>query len=141
MREMSHENVNGFVGLCTDPAHICILTKYCSKGSLRDILENDAIKLDIMFKASLLFDLVAVSLFSSFWNSLCIFIVMFSSRLIVLILQRIVSETIGIGVHPQVQIEVPRKVEEHQLLHRWTVGPKTLGLWSECFERCSIQYQ
>ena len=62
MKEFSHENVNAFVGLCADPPNICILTKYCSKGSLRDVLENDAIKLDIMFKSSLLYDLVSVSI-------------------------------------------------------------------------------
>ena len=61
MKELSHENVNHFVGLCADPPNICIITNFCSKGSLRDILENEAIKLDFMFKISLLFDLVAVS--------------------------------------------------------------------------------
>ena len=70
MRELSHENVNGFVGFCADSPNICILTRYCSKGSLRDILENDAIKLDMMFKASLLFDLVSVSTLKSSSGSL-----------------------------------------------------------------------
>ncbi len=53
--------MNPFIGLCVESPNICILTKYCPKGSLRDVLENDAIKLDIMFKQSILFDLVAVS--------------------------------------------------------------------------------
>ena len=67
MKELSHENVNPFVGLCADPPNICIITNFCSKGSLRDILENDAIKLDFMFKISLLFDLVAVSILITEW--------------------------------------------------------------------------
>ena len=35
MRDMSHENVNQFVGLCTDPPNICIAMVYCNRGSLQ----------------------------------------------------------------------------------------------------------
>ena len=35
MREMAHENINMFVGACIDPPNICILTNYCSKGTLQ----------------------------------------------------------------------------------------------------------
>ncbi len=35
MREMSHENVNPFIGACIDPPNVCVLTQYCSKGSLQ----------------------------------------------------------------------------------------------------------
>ncbi|XP_077996437.1 atrial natriuretic peptide receptor 1-like [Glandiceps talaboti] len=58
MREMSHSNINPFIGFCPDPPNICILSQYCSKGSLQDILENDDIKLDWLFKTSLLFDII-----------------------------------------------------------------------------------
>nr|BAA75197.1 membrane guanylyl cyclase [Brissus agassizii] len=58
MRDMRHDNVCPFVGACIDRPHICILMNYCAKGSLQDILENDDIKLDSMFLASLIADLV-----------------------------------------------------------------------------------
>lgn len=35
MKEMSHDNVNRFVGACIDPPHVCILTQYCARGSLK----------------------------------------------------------------------------------------------------------
>ncbi|XP_077996436.1 atrial natriuretic peptide receptor 2-like [Glandiceps talaboti] len=57
MRELNHSNVNAFVGVCPDSPNVCILMQYCSKGSLQDILENDDIKLDWLFKTSLLSDI------------------------------------------------------------------------------------
>ncbi|XP_077996423.1 atrial natriuretic peptide receptor 1-like [Glandiceps talaboti] len=58
MREMNHGNVNSFIGVCSEPPNMCILMQYCTKGSLQDILENDDIKLDWLFKTSLLSDVV-----------------------------------------------------------------------------------
>lgn len=39
---------------------MCILTEYCPKGSLQDVLENDQIKLDWIFKFSLIQDICRV---------------------------------------------------------------------------------
>ena len=61
MREIRHKNLNAFVGACVDQTGVCIVTDYCDKGSLCDILENDDYKLDSMFVASLVFDLIKVS--------------------------------------------------------------------------------
>eukprot|EP00057_Strongylocentrotus_purpuratus_P017815 XP_011672289.1 PREDICTED: speract receptor isoform X1 [Strongylocentrotus purpuratus] len=58
MRDMCHPNLCQFIGACPDPPNICILTEYCTRGSLQDILENDDIKLDEMFIASLVSDIV-----------------------------------------------------------------------------------
>ncbi|XP_066273633.1 atrial natriuretic peptide receptor 1-like [Branchiostoma lanceolatum] len=57
MRDLQHDHVTRFVGACIDPPNVCILTEYCPKGSLQDILENDSIKLDWMFRYSLMHDI------------------------------------------------------------------------------------
>ncbi|XP_064609278.1 receptor-type guanylate cyclase gcy-28-like [Liolophura sinensis] len=58
MRDLNHPNVNAFSGLCIDDRLPCLLTAYCSKGSIQDIIENDELKLDWMFKFSLIRDIV-----------------------------------------------------------------------------------
>ena len=60
MKEMTADNINRFMGACIDPPNICIVTSYCARGSLKDILENDDLHLDDMFIASLVKDLIAV---------------------------------------------------------------------------------
>lgn len=62
LRDIRHDNLNAFIGACTEPPNICIITEYCSRGSLKDVLENDDVKLDNMFIASLIFDLIRVSI-------------------------------------------------------------------------------
>ncbi|XP_077994091.1 atrial natriuretic peptide receptor 1-like [Glandiceps talaboti] len=57
VRDLNHLNINPFVGACIDSPNICIVSQYCSKGSLQDVLENDSIKLDWMFKMSFALDL------------------------------------------------------------------------------------
>ncbi|XP_060773170.1 atrial natriuretic peptide receptor 1 [Neoarius graeffei] len=57
-RDMSHQNICKFVGACLDSRQPVILTEYCPKGSLQDILKNDSIKLDWSFKCSLMLDIV-----------------------------------------------------------------------------------
>ncbi|XP_014244196.1 receptor-type guanylate cyclase Gyc76C-like [Cimex lectularius] len=58
LREFRHDNVNSFIGAVVEPMRILIVTDYCAKGSLYDIVENEDIKLDKMFVASLVMDLV-----------------------------------------------------------------------------------
>ncbi|XP_011145363.1 guanylate cyclase 32E [Harpegnathos saltator] len=58
MRDLRHDNLISFIGACTDPPNICIVVEYSARGSLKDILENEDIKLDNMFMASLVGDII-----------------------------------------------------------------------------------
>ncbi|XP_053671617.1 atrial natriuretic peptide receptor 1 [Anopheles nili] len=59
MKDIQHDHLVRFYGACLDPhPEPFILTEYCPKGSLQDILENETIKLDWMFKISLMHDIV-----------------------------------------------------------------------------------
>ncbi|XP_075937386.1 atrial natriuretic peptide receptor 1-like [Anarhichas minor] len=58
MRDVQNEHLTRFIGACIDPPDTCIITEYCPRGSLQDILENDSITLDWMFKYSLINDIV-----------------------------------------------------------------------------------
>ncbi|KAM9806884.1 atrial natriuretic peptide receptor 1 isoform X2 [Syngnathus typhle] len=58
MRDVQNEHLTRFIGACIYPPNTCIITEYCPRGSLQDILENDSITLDWMFKYSLINDIV-----------------------------------------------------------------------------------
>lgn len=58
MKDMRHENVNPFLGFFHDCCVFAIVTEFCSRGSLEDLLLNEDVKLDWMFKSSLLLDLI-----------------------------------------------------------------------------------
>ncbi|XP_043539403.1 retinal guanylyl cyclase 2-like isoform X1 [Chiloscyllium plagiosum] len=58
IQELRHENVNPFLGLFHDCDILAIVTEHCSRGSLEDLITNKDMKLDWMFKSSLLLDLI-----------------------------------------------------------------------------------
>ncbi|XP_020376032.2 retinal guanylyl cyclase 2 [Rhincodon typus] len=58
MRDLRNENVNPFLGFLYDNGVLAITSEYCSRGSLHDLLRNDDVNLDWMFKSSLLLDLI-----------------------------------------------------------------------------------
>ncbi|GAB6027958.1 hypothetical protein CHUAL_002186 [Chamberlinius hualienensis] len=58
MKDLQHDHIVRFLGASLDVPHCYILTEYCPKGSLQDILENEQIKLDWMFRYSLMHDVV-----------------------------------------------------------------------------------
>ena len=60
VKNLNHQNVNNIIGACIEPNNIYVLSPYCSKGSLSDVLENDNIKMDSIFKISFASDITHV---------------------------------------------------------------------------------
>uniref|UniRef100_A0A669DCJ5 Guanylate cyclase n=1 Tax=Oreochromis niloticus TaxID=8128 RepID=A0A669DCJ5_ORENI len=58
MKDLRNENVNPFLGFFLDCSMFAIVTEHCSRGSLQDLLRNEDVKLDWMFKSSLMLDLI-----------------------------------------------------------------------------------
>ncbi|XP_048763356.1 guanylate cyclase 32E-like isoform X1 [Ostrea edulis] len=62
-KELTHDNINRFIGVCVESPHLYIVTQYCTRGSLKDIMKNEDLHLDDMFIASLVADLVKGMIF------------------------------------------------------------------------------
>ena len=60
LREMRHENLNLYLGLFLDAGIFALVEEHCPRGSLADLLADANIRLDWMFKSSLLMDLIKV---------------------------------------------------------------------------------
>lgn len=58
MRDTKHDNICSFIGAYTDNGSVTLITEYCSRGSLMDILAMDEIKINEMFIGSLVHDLI-----------------------------------------------------------------------------------
>uniref|UniRef100_A0A672PP96 Guanylate cyclase n=1 Tax=Sinocyclocheilus grahami TaxID=75366 RepID=A0A672PP96_SINGR len=58
LRDMRHENLNLFLGLFLDTGIFGVVMEHCTRGSLEDLLNNEEMRLDWMFKSSLLLDLI-----------------------------------------------------------------------------------
>jgi guanylate cyclase len=61
IREVRHENLIPFIGACVDHGNLCVLTAYCARGSLEDVLANKDLHLDNMFVSSLVLDILKVN--------------------------------------------------------------------------------
>ncbi|XP_077993938.1 atrial natriuretic peptide receptor 1-like [Glandiceps talaboti] len=57
-KDIEHNHIVRFVGACVEMPNIAIITEYCPKGSLQDVLENDSIQLDWMFRYSMMNDII-----------------------------------------------------------------------------------
>ncbi|XP_076449001.1 guanylate cyclase 32E-like [Babylonia areolata] len=58
IRDLRHNNIVQFIGATVESHVSHIVSEYCSKGSLEDILENGDVKLDHMFIASIVSDIM-----------------------------------------------------------------------------------
>ncbi|XP_070536698.1 atrial natriuretic peptide receptor 1-like isoform X2 [Ptychodera flava] len=57
-KDAEHNHVVRFIGACVDSPNVAIITEYCPKGGLQDVLQNDSLQLDWMFRYSLMNDIV-----------------------------------------------------------------------------------
>lgn len=57
---MRHENLNLYLGLFLDSGIFALVVEHCPRGSLADLLADGDMRLDWMFKSSLLMDLIKV---------------------------------------------------------------------------------
>ncbi|XP_066094743.1 guanylate cyclase 2G-like [Saccopteryx bilineata] len=61
--ELRHGNIVPFFGACIEAPNICIITQYCKKGSLKDVLRNAGNEMDWIFKFSFAYNIVNGMLF------------------------------------------------------------------------------
>ncbi len=57
MQELGHDNVNAFIGICSESPKACILMVYASRGRLCDIIADDEVSLSQDFKVSFILDI------------------------------------------------------------------------------------
>jgi len=50
MCQLNHENVVQFIGAVTEPSNLCIITQYCARGSLADLLLDPSVEMDFVRK-------------------------------------------------------------------------------------------
>ncbi|XP_021373989.1 atrial natriuretic peptide receptor 1-like [Mizuhopecten yessoensis] len=63
MRSLKNTNVNPLIGASIEVEKIFLVSEYCSKGSLQDVLQNDHINLDRIFKISFASDIAKGMIF------------------------------------------------------------------------------
>ena len=63
MRDLNHENLVRFFGICIDEHNTAIVTELLIRGSLRDILEEAKLEIDWNFRYSIISDIIEGMLF------------------------------------------------------------------------------
>ncbi|XP_046680079.1 receptor-type guanylate cyclase Gyc76C-like [Homalodisca vitripennis] len=121
LREIRHDNINSFVGALVEPMRILIITDYCAKGSLYDIVENEDLKLDKMFIASLVNDLIKGMLYLHLSAAICHGNLKSSNCVVT---SRWVLQVTDFGLHELRQCAETGSIGEHQYYHSKSVQPR-----------------
>ncbi|RWS16378.1 atrial natriuretic peptide receptor 1-like protein [Dinothrombium tinctorium] len=58
LRDINHENLIRFIGLCPEENHIAVLCEFGSRGCLTELLQNDEITIDWPFRFSIIGDII-----------------------------------------------------------------------------------
>ncbi|EDV22105.1 uncharacterized protein TRIADDRAFT_29353, partial [Trichoplax adhaerens] len=61
--DMHHNNITTFIGAVVEDIKTQVVTQYCPRGSLQDVLENNDIELDMNFKISFATDIVQAMIY------------------------------------------------------------------------------
>lgn len=61
MKDLQHYHLAKFYGACLEYPNLCLLTEYCPRGSLFDLLKKNRFKNDWMVQLSLIQDITLVS--------------------------------------------------------------------------------
>eukprot|EP01006_Ploeotia_vitrea_P040268 TRINITY_DN66418_c10_g1_i1.p1 TRINITY_DN66418_c10_g1~~TRINITY_DN66418_c10_g1_i1.p1 ORF type:complete len:1178 (+),score=714.93 TRINITY_DN66418_c10_g1_i1:110-3643(+) len=56
MCQLEHPNVVMFIGAVTEPSNLCIITEYCARGSLADLLLEESVQMDFQRKLQFALD-------------------------------------------------------------------------------------
>ncbi|CDO41085.1 Receptor-type guanylate cyclase gcy-17 [Caenorhabditis elegans] len=57
MRSLDHDNLNKFIGLCLNSQQLLSIWRYCSRGSLADVISRSSMQMDSFFMLSLIRDI------------------------------------------------------------------------------------
>ncbi|KAA0193988.1 hypothetical protein HAZT_HAZT009464 [Hyalella azteca] len=60
MKELVCSNIASVLGACFEAPNNCLITEYCPRGSLQNVLNKEKLKLDNMMKYSMLHDLIKI---------------------------------------------------------------------------------
>jgi hypothetical protein len=64
MKKVDHENLNKFYGLCYDGPVFMSIWRYCSRGSLKDIIEQGTTTFDSFFMTAMIRDVCEVGIYA-----------------------------------------------------------------------------
>jgi serine/threonine protein kinase len=56
MCQLKHTNIVGFIGAVTEPSNLCIITQFCSRGSLADLLLSHSVDMNMKLKMKFAID-------------------------------------------------------------------------------------